>query len=240
MILKKIKKDNNNKNTQIYEQYIFQSEEFNSLSKDEFKKQYSPNSKLLNLKEIHTEVIFGCRLSPRNFDSRGNKFEGWSKNQKRGNYDYDPPIGWIGIGLKVLEYLDYGDHTWIGNNNSEGEWAVAYHGVARDQSSEDLKRIIKMIYNGGFKPGRAQAHLNCEDLNHKGCKVGVGVGFSPVIREAEDYSGILNLNGIKYKTVIMVRIKPSAIRTCDCSSKTFIVNGNFDEVRPYRILLKKC
>ena len=72
-------------------------------------------------------------------------------NQKRGNYYYDPPIGWIGIGLKALQKFDNGDDTWIGNNNSEGEWAVAYHRFACGQSSENVKRIIRMIFNGGSR-----------------------------------------------------------------------------------------
>ena len=241
--LKNKEKKENSNNTQIFysnDQMIFQSEEFNSLNQDEFKKKYYLNSKLLNLKEIHTEMIMGFKLSFRELDSRGNKFVGWSMNQKRGNYDYDPPIGWIGIGLKVLQKFDNSDNTWIGNNNSEGEWAVAYHGIGCGQSSENVKNIIRIILRSGFRAGHYQIHQDCEDINHKGCKVGKGVAFSPYIREAEDYSGILNINGIEYKAVIMVRIKPSAIRTCNCSSKFFIVNGTTNEVRPYRILFKRC
>ena len=139
---------------------IFQSEEFNSLSPDQFKEKYSLNFKLSNLKEIHTELIIGCYLTFHYLDSRGNRFEGWSKHQKRGNYYYDPPIEWIGIGLKVLSKYDNGDDTWIGNNNSEGEWAVAFHGVGRDQSSEKVQRIIKIICNEGFRPGSGQFHQN--------------------------------------------------------------------------------
>jgi len=242
--LKNKENKENISNTQIFysnAQKIFQSEEFNSLSQEEFMKKYSSNSKLSNLKEIHTEAMVGCYLSFSNLDSRGNKFEGWSKNQKRGNYFYDPPIGWIGIGLKVLQKFDNGDDTWIGNNNSTGEWAVAYHGVGYCQRSENVKGLIRMILTGGFKPGPRQMHQDCEDLNHKGKKVGRGVAFCPSIRDAEDYSGIVNFNGIEYKTVIMVRIKTSAIRACNCSySSTWIVNGTFDEVRPYRVLFKRC
>ena len=156
---------------------IFQSEEFNSLSQDRFKEKYSLNFKLSNLKEIHTELIIGCYLTFHYLDSRGNRFGGQSKHQKRDNYYYDPPIEWIGIGLKVLSKFDNGDDTLIGNNNSEGEWAVAYHGVGRDQSSENVQRIIKIIYNEVFRPRPGQFHQNCEDLNHKGKKVGIGVFF---------------------------------------------------------------
>ena len=41
-------------------------------------------------------------------------------NEYRGGKPYDPPIGWIGIGLKVFD--KYGNNKWIGMSNTEGEW----------------------------------------------------------------------------------------------------------------------
>ena len=44
----------------------------------------------------------------------------------------------------------------------------------------------------------------------------------------------------------MVRVKPDAIRHCDSCSDSrapynyWVVNGTTDEIRPYRILYKKC
>ena len=67
-------------------------------------------------------------------DERGNRIDGWGINEKRGNKPYIPPIGWIWIGLKVLE--QYESNVWIGMDNSDGEWCIAYHGVASVQSSD--------------------------------------------------------------------------------------------------------
>ena len=39
---------------------------------------------------------------------------------------YNPPLGWIGIGLNVWDKYDDGDNTWIGMSNAKGEWCVAY------------------------------------------------------------------------------------------------------------------
>ena len=37
-------------------------------------------------------------------DSRGNnKDGGWGINEKRGGFQYIPPIGWTGFGLRVLD-----------------------------------------------------------------------------------------------------------------------------------------
>ena len=67
-------------------------------------------------------------------DSKGNKYEGWGLGKKSGNYKYDPPLGWIGIGLKVIGI--YTDDAWL----LEREWAVAYHGIGRGQNSEEIKK----------------------------------------------------------------------------------------------------
>ena len=85
-----------------------------------------------------------------------------------------------------------------------------------------------------------QTHANCSDINHPGKKVGVGVAFSPSIKCAEEYAGISNINGLNYKTVFMVRVKPNARRFCRDQFDYWVVNGTTDEIRPYRILYKKC
>ena len=101
------------------------------------------------------------------------------------------------------------------NENIPGEWCVAYHGVGIGQSSNEVKKITRLIYKGGFKPGRRQAHRNCNDQFHPGKKVGIGVYCTPKIKTAEDYAGISEVNGKYYKTVLMVRVNPNVIRHCD-------------------------
>ena len=244
-IEKKIQKGNSNEDIQT----LFQSDEFNNtLDINEFKnkfKNYNNFKELLNLKEIHLDILMGpCKLTKRQLDGRGNKCEGWNSGEYRGGKPYNPPIGWIGIGLRVWDRYD-GENNWIGHNNNPEEWCVAYHGVACEESSDNVKKIIGLIYKNGFKAGRRQAHSYCNDINHPGNKVGIGIACSPSIRCAEMYAGISTINGIKYKTVIMVRVKPSAIRCCNCFNinnvndcDNWIVNS--DEIRPYRIIYKKC
>ena len=230
-------------------QVIFQSNEFNDLDINEFKNKFKNDPKfeeLSNLKEIHTDVIMGgCKLTKAQLDPNGNRIENWAIGENRGGKPYDPPLGWTGIGLNVIN--KYGDSTWIGMDNSPGEWCVAYHGVGNGQSSENVKKVTGIISNTTFKPGQAQSHEDCPDQYHPGKLVGRGVYCTPTIETAsEQYAGISEINGIKYKTVIMVRVKPDAIRHCDqcLASKApynyWVVNGTTDEIRPYRILYKKC
>ena len=53
--------------------------------------------------------------------------------------------------------------------------------------------------------------------------------------------GISEFSGKRYKTVLMVRVKPDATRGCNCSDSKdyYVVNGTPDEIRPYRILYKR-
>ena len=204
-------------------QLIFQSEEFNDLSINELIQKYGNDYNLNILKEIQTEVLLSLKFMPRQLDSRGNKFMDWENGQSRGNFKYDPPLGWIGIGLKVIDIYDDSDNTWIGNKNEKGEWAIAYHAIS------NVKYAIMIINGRSFKPGSGQAHSNCDDIYHPGKKVGEGVYFTPLIKVVEEYAGTMNIKGKQYKMVIMVRIKPNAIRHCECGDY-WVVNGTNDEV----------
>ena len=229
-------------NTEMSVQDIFQSEEFNELNINDFINKYKNHkyfTKLKELKEFFTEFLSEARFALRELDNRGNKIDWFSINEKRGNLPYNPPIGWFGIGLKVLEKFDEGNDLWIGNNNSKNEWCVAYHGVGSGQPSNVLKRILGHIIRGGFKEGIRQIHSECKDLNHPGKIVGVGVYFCENINTAGAYAGEFEIYNKKYKTVLMVRIKPKAIRKCECMHDFLVVNGTYNEVRPYRILFKE-
>ena len=224
-------------------QVIFESNEFNNLDKKEFLNKFRNENEddfeeLKKLKEIHEDVILsGCKLTKKQLDSRGNRKEGWEENGFRGNLPYDPPLGWIGIGLKVLD--KYENNIWIGMENQEGEWCVAYHGVGRFQDSENVKIITGKIYKGGFKEGENQAYEFEDDENHPGKKVGKGVYCTPKISIAEEYSGISIINNISYKTVLMVRVNPKKRRYSKDMEDYWVVDGTTDEIRPYRILYKK-
>ena len=131
-------------------------------------------------------------------------------------------------------------------DNSDGEWCVAYHGVASGQSSDNVKDVTGKIVKSTFKKGWRQAHANCPDQYHPGKKVGPGVYCTPTIKTAEGYAGISKVNGMSYKTVLMVRVNPNSIRHCDICDDSrapynyWVVNGTLEEIRPYRILYKKC
>ena len=178
-------------------QVIFQSDEFNDLDTDVFKQKFMEDDEfeeLKNLKEIHSDVILGgCKLSKKLLDEKGNRVEGWGVNEKRGGRPYNPPTGWIGIGLKVLD--KYENNNWIGYDGNKDEWCVAYHGVGRFLESDEVKDITGKIIKATFKKGLNQVHKDCENLNRPGTKVGEGVYCTPNVDTACAYSGVSKING---------------------------------------------
>ena len=126
-------------------------------------------------------------------------------------------------------------------SNCQGEWCVAYHGFARFQPSDNVKIGVRNISTGEeFRPGANQGYAGCDDACHPGQKVGSGVYCTPKINIAEGYAGTSIINGVGYKTVFMVRVKPDSIRYSASCSDYWVVSGKSDEIRPYRILYKKA
>lgn len=224
-------------------QLIFESDEFDDLNINEMKRklaaEYSDYLKLKEIKEISKGVIMeGCSLNENIFDQRGNRVEWGKKMEYRGNKPYYPPVGWKGFGLKVKD--KYENNDWYGMNNGINEWCVAYHGIGSGaKSSQEIFGIKNNIIKEGLKPGWRHAHKNCIDIYHKYKKVGEGAYCTPKVEVAERYAGICEANGKKYKLVFMLRVRPDAIRGCNCpDAKDYYVVNNCDS-RPYRILVKE-
>ena len=195
-------------------------------------------------------LIAGSIITPSMFDPRGdNKDGGWGIGEKRGPPGYlkvyDPPIGYIGYGLRVYNQYDNGDNTWLGYNNVKGEWYVAYHGTQIDAANS--------IIRGGFRAGENQVHRKDKNINplsnaqYDIC--GRGVYCSPFIAETECYGKGVMIQNQEYYFTFMCRVNPYHVRFCGKYDKYWVVSGDnlsdikakkYDsEIRPYRILLKK-
>ena len=176
------------------------------------------------------------------FCGRGHKIDGkWAHGENRGGKPYNPPDGWIGFGLNVLNKYDNGNNDWLACDGRAGEWCVAYHGACRGNSSEQIKQIIKPILQQNLRPGGGQACSGSNDIFHPGRKVGVGVYCSPHISTANSYAGTIQVKGFRYQVAFMLRVKPDKIRAANDSVWVLNAgNGDFSELRPYRFLIKKC
>lgn len=90
---------------------FFQNDDFNKLSLNDLKKM---GKELYGLKEIQENLIINaCKLTKNMLDAKGNRSTGWGIGEKRGGYDYRPPMGWIGYGLNVRGKYDNGNDDWL-------------------------------------------------------------------------------------------------------------------------------
>ena len=166
----------------------------------------------------------------------------WAHGENRGGRQYNPPDGWIGFGLNVINKYDNGNNDWLACDGRPGEWCVAYHGACVHNTSEQIKQIIKPILENNLKPGAGQAYSSYDDACHPGHKVGVGVYCTPNPNVADGYSGQIDVNGHRYKVAFMLRVKPDKIRYSNSQNDYWVLNagnGDFSEMRPYRFLIKK-
>lgn len=216
-------------------------ESFDEISLDELQREYN------EIKDISYKLLLeGCLISRELFDTRWNNRDGgWAKKgEMRGGRNYDPPIGWLGYGLKVSNKYDEGDNTWLGMENKKGEWWVAYHGTARWENDNKKKLTIpKNIIEEGFKVGANQVHESFHNINelsnNKYSTVGRGVYLTDQIDIAKRYSGIFEYDNHRYNLVFMCRVCPEEVRISEYQKNYFVVNPSDNCVRPYRILLKE-
>ena len=55
----------------------------------------------------------------------------------------------------------------------------------------------------------------------------------------DEYSECSLVNGKKYKIWFIIRVKPDKIRYSNSKNDYWVLNGSSDEMRPYRIFIKK-
>ena len=241
-------------------QVIFESEEFNKKNFDinVFKNKCTDDEfiELKNLKEINTKLIMeGCKLTEKMLDSRGNRESGFEEGGKRGGFDYIPPLGWKGFGLKVLDEYDNRNNDWLACNGNKNEWAVAYKGIGTKLGFK-VEDAARLIYVGEkFKVGKGQQYkfdknINKrykfvpgeDEINHKDL-VGIGVYCSPNPKVMEEYARYAekkaNINGKEYLMGFMMRVKPEKIRISETKPDYWVLNGTTKEMRPYRLMIKE-
>ena len=194
-----------------------------------------------NLKVTTSSLLNNVILSSNVFEHDYSKdINDWpKKNLMRGKKQYNPPYGWIGIGLKIKNKYGKKNNLWIGKENIEGEWPVAYHGVGKGNI---FNRILNII-NGDLdnEEGKLfKKEKNVEKNNDKYPLCGEGVYLSPNIEEAAYFADETSLGffNVKFKFVFMTRVNPNKIRSPGSLPVHWILNGNKDEIRPYRLLIK--
>ena len=184
-------------------------------------------------------IIESLQISKDVLDPTGDRNKGWGIGESRGGEKYFPPLGWYGIGLRVLNQYDDGNNDWLDYDNNENEFSIAYLGLnnflnKKEKIIEDLNKLSKDIN----KMVKKELFQNEIDLRKKGniCGDGICLFQNPVY--AENSAGIIDINGFRMKIILMCRVNPKKIRQPK-NYPCWILNPTPDEIRPYRILIKK-
>lgn len=160
-----------------------------------------------------------------------------------GKQYYYPPYGWTCYEFNIYLKYDNGDNSWMKMEGKDGEWAIAYHGVARNKNNEQIFDAIDNIVKNNLRQGVNQQYCLVENINVETQKLypkcGKGVYVTPRISTAQAYAGILNIDGKRYYTVLQFRVNPLYLRIAKGKTDYWICEGNRDGVRPYRLLLKE-
>ena len=95
-------------------------------------------------------------------------------------------------------------------------------------------------------PGIRQKYENKSNIRPLTRKMGYlqcgrGVYLTPIIKEVEKWAEVETFLKKKFQLVMMCRINPKKNREPDRGNKNpyWILNGNSDEIRPFRILIKE-
>jgi hypothetical protein len=160
--------------------------------------------------------------------------------EKRGGLPYYFPIGWYRHALKVVNKFP-DDKLWLGKNNVEGEWAVAFHGTHGG--------AVKGITQQGFLIKEAVRDLMKDEAVKQGgtefdkpglyvathCTGGAHPRYTTVF-DIKQSSDVVE----KFRVVFQCRVKPGAYTThripVDKGRAWRFVDP--EAIRPYGILVK--
>ena len=218
-----------------YEQYllIYDTNNIEGLE-DLFKSENLNFSSGLLLNNI---ILSPC-VFEQNFCKTSNN---WSKKKsRRGGWEYKPPLGWFGISMKVSKKFEK-NMTWLGKQNINGEWLVAYHAIG---SGNVFNRILNIL-DGNLKNEEIKLfkrEKNTANNKNKYPLCGEGLYCSPDIQNIEKFAEKKSLGyfNIKFQFALMSRVNPNKIRNPGVYPICWIVSGNNEEIRPYRLLFKIC
>ena len=190
-----------------------------------FKKLYLLKNNLL---------IAEYKINKNCFDNRGNFLNpNTRKNIFRGKEIYDPPYGWMGLGLDVLG--KYQDDNWLEDISNKSEWAIAYRGIF-SRNEDKMKDFIKYFIE---KQDLIIVKTTIkEQINNirRWKSINEGVYMTPYIKIAEKYTQSISFNNKKYKVLLMAKVKINQIVEPE-GSNFWILNN--DDIRIYRILFKE-
>ena len=145
------------------------------------------------------------------------------KIEKIGGEIYCPPFEYFGIGINNV----------INKDNS----AIAYISFSQKYTNEDIRIILHVtIEDNNLDVLVCKKENNALDKRHRN-KIGTGIYLFQDINKAEKYAGVFDINGKKYKILLMAKVKQDKIKESENKNGLWIVDKEF--VKIYRIILRE-
>lgn len=160
------------------------------------------------------------------------------KAEKRGGQPYCLPIGWYRHALNVVDKHPH-DKLWLGKNNVDGEWPVAFVHTNTDaiEGIEDKGVLFRSVDSNRKKP--VQEGGPKQDKNGYYVPVSWKNGIHPQYIKKLNVENAADANE-RYRLVFQCRIKPNAYVTHKNSNGEDSLHLNdCHAMRPYGILIKR-
>ena len=200
------------------------------------------NLDLGELVEINKLPIYEYIYLDQNiFDPRYNNQddEKWGNREKRGKEEYIPPKGWIGFGLNVEDNYDNGNAEWLCFGGIyENEFAIAYYPIKEEDNDilfeSDIQNIDEFDYY----------NLIAKSIDNRSgeseLETGKGTILYQDIKFAQKQASFIDIDENNlFKIALMCRVNPKTIRAPKDYKELWVLNPNSEEIRPYRILIKR-
>ncbi|KAL4478907.1 hypothetical protein ABPG72_009733 [Tetrahymena utriculariae] len=180
-------------------------------------------------------IISELQITEDYFDPEYDMF--WEETDEifyRGNINgqdqqYHLPVGYTGLGLKVLNNGIYPNDGWLNSDTSDATWIVLFHAT--------FPEFVNKILQEGLKAGDGQSYQN-ERCRFQRGQVGIGVYFSNKIKNCEEYGGPIDVGEKKFRLIFQCRVNPKTIKSPEENDEYYVCN-NPQDTRPYRILIKE-
>ncbi|CAF2027700.1 unnamed protein product [Rotaria magnacalcarata] len=200
-----------------------------SVKQDEYECRWMPLISFLQLRPADLDTTFNVDYRKPNFPVE----------DRRGGYPYYLPLGWYRHALKVADKYP-NDTRWLGCENVEGEWPVAFHGT-KDQA------VVGIIEKGLQSTYTKRDAMLSEAIRQKGSAMNKsGIYIATHCDDgAATYATAFTVEASRtkketFRLVFQCRVRPNSftIHSAPVAQGQAWRVVDADAIRPYGILVK--
>ena len=136
--------------------------------------------------------------------------------------------------FRLLHYFGIGIKHHIANDS---DWIIAYFTFSKRFINEEIRNILHVVIERKNMNILVFKKENNELDKRDGNKIGTGIYLIQDFNKADKYAGTFNINGKKYKILLMAKVKKDKIKESENKKGLWIVDKEF--VKIYRIIFKE-